>query len=301
MRGLKLATGLALYTWASLGQTPAPGLVRFEVASVKPSPPIPMAAVQAGKAHVGMRVDPSMVDIGYLSLQDLIRYAYRMQPHQPLIGPEWMATLHFDIAAKPPENALKKVPEMVQALLADRFALETHHESREMAVYTLVVADQGLRLKKALAEEDPPEPAPTGGDANQTPTNGRRRGIQFVHAPDGSLHIHCEKMNLYNLASILTQFVDRPVVDGSNVEGDYQIDFAVSREEMANMSRRNGAMVMMPPGMAEMGHAGGDPNRVEVTTSLFTGLKSVGLRLRSQKAPVDVLVVDRLERTPTAN
>jgi uncharacterized protein (TIGR03435 family) len=76
---------------------------------------------------------------------------------------------------------------------------------------------------------------------------------------------------------------------------------AVSREEFSNMSGGAGAMVMMPPGMADMGRQSDVPGRGELDSSVFTSLRSLGLKLKSQKESVDVLVVDHLERTPTAN
>ena len=75
--------------------------------------------MQAGKMHVGMKVDAARVDIGYLSLADLIMTAYKVKAHQ-VVGPDWMRTDRFDILAKMPEGATKEqVPEMLQGLLAD--------------------------------------------------------------------------------------------------------------------------------------------------------------------------------------
>src|SRR5690348_11121127 len=96
-------------------QTPPPALT-FEVASIKPAPPIDRAKIMSGKLHLGMSVDAARVDIGNLSLADLIRTAYRLKAFQ-VSGPDWMTTQRFDILAKMPEGATKEqVPEMLQAL-----------------------------------------------------------------------------------------------------------------------------------------------------------------------------------------
>src|ERR1035441_5524115 len=94
----RIAAGLALAACAALGQTPA-AAPAFEVASVKPAAPLDANLVMSGKMHVGMRTDGARVDIGFLSLADLIRIAYRVKPYQ-ISGPDWMASQRFDIQAK---------------------------------------------------------------------------------------------------------------------------------------------------------------------------------------------------------
>ena len=135
-------------------QTPPPAPT-FEVASIKPAPPIDRAKIMAGKLHLGMTVDAARVDIGNLSLADLIRTAYRVKAFQ-VSGPDWMATQRFDILAKMPEGATKEqVPDMLQALLAERFKLAIHRETRSMPVYALVAGRNGPRLQPADGAEEP--------------------------------------------------------------------------------------------------------------------------------------------------
>jgi uncharacterized protein (TIGR03435 family) len=111
-------------------QTPAAPL-SFEVAVIKPAETITAATIASGKLHVGMNVEGSRVDIGYMSLADLIPLAFNLKPYQ-ISGPDWMGAQRFDILAKMPEGATKEqVPEMLQALLAERFQLKVHRENRE--------------------------------------------------------------------------------------------------------------------------------------------------------------------------
>src|SRR6266851_98025 len=132
MRG-KILIGM-IAACAAFGQTLA-----FEVATIKPSPPMNPSQAMAGKLHVGMKVDAARVDIGFFSLADMIGAAFRVKPYQ-VSGPSWMGVQRFDILANMPEGAKKdQVPEMLQALLAERFKLQFHKDTKEHAVYALVV------------------------------------------------------------------------------------------------------------------------------------------------------------------
>ena len=118
----------------------------FEVATVKPSPPMDMlkvaAALQAGgKMPIGANVDNARAEYTYLDLRSLITYAYGMKPYQ-IAGPDWMATTRFDIVAKMPEGSKKEdAPKMLQTLLEERFKLTTHRASAEHPVLALVAGE----------------------------------------------------------------------------------------------------------------------------------------------------------------
>src|SRR5579862_4295660 len=124
-----------LLTTSAFAQAPAG--VAFEVATVKPAAPIALTpqALTSGKLRIGVTVVGSRVDIGYVSLADLIRMAYDVKPYQ-ISGPDWMAAARFDITAKLPDAAPKdQVNECLRAPLADRFKLTIHHESKERPIY----------------------------------------------------------------------------------------------------------------------------------------------------------------------
>jgi uncharacterized protein (TIGR03435 family) len=104
---LRMNLGLLLATSTALAQ------FAFEVATIKPSAPLDMAAMRAGTAHVGTRIDSARVDIGTASLFRLICTAYRLKPYQ-VTGPEWMKTTTYDIQAKIPDGGTTdRVPEML--------------------------------------------------------------------------------------------------------------------------------------------------------------------------------------------
>src|SRR5689334_20347923 len=116
--------------------------LEFEVASIKPvSDQTPVDGVQ-----VGLHVDGSQVRYNFLSLKEYIAQAYQVKLYQ-VSGPDWLAGQRFEIAAKLPDGSkISQVPEMLQNLLADRFALKLHRDSKEFPVYALEVAKSGLKM-----------------------------------------------------------------------------------------------------------------------------------------------------------
>jgi uncharacterized protein (TIGR03435 family) len=318
----RISAGLALAAGAALGQTTAPG-PEFEVASVKPAAPLDRGQILSGQAHVGMRIDAARVDIGFMSLADLIRVAYRVKPYQ-VSGPDWMASERFDVLAKLPEGASREqVPEMLQALLADRFKLTVHRESKEHAVYALVVGKNGPKLKESAPDADAPAGgAPTAGyDANpQVRISGRGEntqvsisGGQFGTAhmsmgPDGTMHLEAPKMTMAAFADTLSRFFDRPVVDLTELKGTYQMALDLSMEDLRNAARNFGVMAPgMGAGRAGLGggrggagapaDAASDPGGL----SIFAAVQELGLKLEPRKTPVDLIVIDHLEKAPTEN
>jgi len=171
----------------------------FEVASIKPSAPLNPRQVMMGQKPVGMKVDAVRADIANLSLADLVRIAYRVKPYQ-ITGPDWMKRDRFDIVGKLHEGGSQdQVPEMLQALLAQRFKLALHRETKEHAVYALVVGKNGPKLVEAPADVGPTSEsaAPTApdrgsstmqlsADASSLLISGERTGqIRISQAPAG--------------------------------------------------------------------------------------------------------------------
>ena len=98
----------------------------FEVASIKPAGPLDPAKIMAGKMHIGVNIDGARVDIGNMSLTDLLCFAYTVKPYQ-VTGPDWLGAQRFDLLAKLPDGASKdQIPAMLQALLTERFLSLIH-------------------------------------------------------------------------------------------------------------------------------------------------------------------------------
>jgi uncharacterized protein (TIGR03435 family) len=302
----KISAGLVLAAGAAMGQT-----ATFEVASVKPAAPLDRSQILSGQMHVGMKIDLARVDIGSMSLADLIRVAYRVKPYQ-ISGPDWMASERFDVLAKLPEGASSgQVPEMLQALLAERFKLTVHRESKEHAVYALVVGKSGPKLKESAPDAD--APAETNDANPQVRVSGRGENTQVsisggqigtAHmsmGPGGTMHLEAPKMNMAAFADTLSRFFDRPVVDLTELKGTYQVALDLSMEDLRNAARSFGVMA---PGVG--GGRGGARSPADAASdpaglSIFAAVQQLGLKLDPRKTPLDLIVIDHLEKTPTEN
>jgi len=138
---------LLCLTGAAMGQTDA--RPAFEVASIKPSAP------DARGMYIRL-VPGGGLNVTNMTLKELITIAYRIQPFQISGGPPWLDGIHYDILAKPDGQAKQdEVPLMLQALLADRFQLILHRETRELPVYALVLARKDGKLGPGLVEAQP--------------------------------------------------------------------------------------------------------------------------------------------------
>jgi uncharacterized protein (TIGR03435 family) len=307
---------MALSAVATLGQTPA-----FDVASIKPAGNL-QSQVLSGKLHIGMSIDAARVDIGMMSLADLIPIAFGVKPYQ-VTGPDWMKENRFDILAKMPEGATKdQVPQMLQALLVDRFKLVVHRESKDHPIYALVIGKNGSKLKESTpGAETPPPPDPKGtvllnapegqvrigGDAKGVVVSGGAVGnMRMSPGPNGTMHMESSNIKLPAFADLLTRFVDRPVIDMTELKGTYQIGLDLSMAELRNVAQAAGIGVTAQgqgPGAAGRGGPGGpapdasDPGG----NTIFESVQQLGLRLDPRKAPVDTIVVDHVEKTPTEN
>ena len=139
-------TGLAVATaCAACGQSAATQL-SFEVASIKPN--------DSGMTR--MRGDAGRLDYSSVSLKLIIQRAYGVQLYQ-VSGPDWMASTRFDVVAKLPAGAKQfNVPEMLQSLLAERFKVAIHRETRELPIYALVVGKNGPKMKESVVVANTP-------------------------------------------------------------------------------------------------------------------------------------------------
>ena len=285
MRRWSCAMALVSLVSPLVAQEPA-----FEVASIRPSPDTPPAAGVAG-----VHITKQQVRFAYLSLRDYISIAYTVPVHL-VSGPEWINTTRFDIAAKLPDGlAETQFPQLIQTLLRDRFKLQAHREKRESPVYALEVAKGGHKLV-AVAEDDTLKDAPftvtsSGGPEGVSADLGQ--GASFSFTPE---RFEVRKVTMQALVDTLGRFLDRPILDLTKLEGRYNITFPVTREEFMPMLVRSAvnAGVTLPPQALQLLDS-------PAIGSVIDGLKSVGLLLEARKAPLDMLVVDSIEKTPTEN
>jgi uncharacterized protein (TIGR03435 family) len=271
-----------------LAQT-APVRPEFEVASIKPSATVPLAE----KVHVGVQIDGAQVHCTYLSLKDYIRIAYQVKEYQ-ITGPEWLASQRFDIHAKLPEGGRGQFRDMLQNLLTDRFAVKMHRDSKEFPVFGVVVGKGGLKMK-----ESPLDPETQAGFSVAAEGSARGTTVNFGRGAYFSLadnKFEARKLTMAQLADSLGRFVERPVVDMTELKGTYDLTLEFTPEEYRVLLIRTAlsAGVNLPLEVMRLLEGASDE-------SLFKGLQAMGLKLESRKAPLEVLVIDSASKTPTEN
>ena len=195
---LLAAAGVA----AAQGTDPTGGRASFEVASIKFHPdPI---TVSTDPSTRGSRVTATAV-----TLLDLITSAYGVRYEQIAGGPGWMKTSHYDIVAKAEGEApltKEESRQMMQALLAERFQLKIHRETREVPVYALVVGKNGPKLKE---------------------TSAGAPGDNFVLSSRAGMHMEATRGTMEQLARQLSATAGRPVINKTGLTGyyAYQLDW----------------------------------------------------------------------------
>lgn len=294
--------------------TPESEAISFEVASVKPSTgpaQDPMFCI-AGPCAFGERLSAagSRVNVRFMSLYSLILTAYGIRPTQ-LSGPDWMKSQRFDIEAKMPEGASRKqIPEMLKALLSERFALAIHRDSRDEAVLALVVGKDGLKLPKAGAEARASFPETPGDQPVYTPQGDARAlkdgGILITaseygpirggRGSSGVMQWEYSNLTMPALAALLAPHLDLPVVDMTNLKDSYQLVFQNQRRQDGGASAaQKGAPQEKSP---DVGNARQDDTFGE---GLIRAIEKAGLKLEARRAPIEMIVVDHLEKTPAGN
>jgi uncharacterized protein (TIGR03435 family) len=271
----------------------APVRLEFEVASVKPAASIGGPST----VNIGIHIDGARFSCSSYSLKDYIRFAYGVKAHQ-ILGPEWLGQERFEITATIPGGGSRdQVSKMMQALLEDRFQLKLHHDQRELPIYALVVAKGGPRMKESAS--DPP-PAVAANPSVNVNASGGPSGVG-VDLGGGSYFrfsddkFQAGKLTMTRLADSLSMFTDRPVVDMTNLKGFYDFTLEFSAEDYRAMLIRSAINngVNLPPEALRALESSGD--------SLFSAVQLLGLKLEARKAPLDVLVIDSGEKTPTEN
>src|SRR5579872_3889857 len=282
----KTAFGTAFLIFAAIGAaqndpastTPSP---KFDVASIKPAAPDAR----------GMFVRPmpgGHVKVTNMTLQMLIEIAYRLQPFQITGASGWMESVHYDIDAKPDSPTQQSDWRvMLQGLLADRFQLVFHRETKELPIYALVLAHKDGKLGPGMTESkegsctvfDPSKPPPPRNDGPQA------CGSQFM-SPRSVTAI---AVPVANITPMLSRMLGRQVVDktGLTAKYDMKMEFTPDESQLA---------MMAPPGAPPP-----PPPDSSSAPSIFTALQEqLGLKLETQKGPVEVIVVDRAEK-PSQN
>jgi uncharacterized protein (TIGR03435 family) len=246
------------HMWAQGGNTPPaataqpPADQQFEVATIKPS------SERSGSGS------PSGIGTGHgrlngqnVTLKRCIIGAYGVGPNQVVGGPEWVSSDSFDIQAKAdqPIDDDGVLDVMLQNLLADRFKLKLHRETRSLPAFVLEIDKNGPKLEQA-----------PGGDSYTNTGTGK----------NGSVVINARNTDMDLLVQVLARKLDLPVVNATGLKGAFNFK------------------LQWTPDNAKAGQSDAD-------ISIFDALpQQIGLRLRKEKAPVEVLVIDHVEK-PSEN
>jgi uncharacterized protein (TIGR03435 family) len=281
MRG----ASVLVLTGAMFAAGQAPAKLEFEVATVKPAVlPTGPAPPRGGPGSS----DPGYVHYTYMSVKNLLMTAYDMKITQ-ITGPAWIDSERYDITASVPPGATKEqVNLMLQNLLADRFKLVVHRETKEMPLYELLIAKGGSKLKPYVVDPNPPKQPEPGRllvfDKDGNPV--LRPGTLMLSTGAGRRRIAGSKQSISKLTTTLAVEVQRPVIDKTGLEGEY--DYALEfLPEGPNA---------YPPGQAPPPPSDADPPTILVAVQ-----EQLGLKLDPKKGPVEMLVVDRGEKTPAEN
>jgi uncharacterized protein (TIGR03435 family) len=238
---------------------------KFEVASIKPSAPDSESFMLA---HPGGRLE-----ISRATLKTLTAFAWRLPSFQVSGGPAWVRSEYFSIQAKaladPGEDRLLL---MTQALLAERFSLKLHFETKEQPVYFLAVAKGGKSLPTGLQ-------VATEGSCvrvqNTVPPGPRACGSVGL----GMNHLEAHEISMARLAEVLSRVLDRKVIDRTSRPEKFNVSLRWTPDEHQALPSNDA--IALPPD----------------TPSIFTALREqLGMKLESGEAPIELLVIDHAER-----
>lgn len=274
------AFAASLFSGRAQAQATAPVAgTAFDIASVKPANP------EARGTRI-MMTPGGGVNISNAPLRELISFAYDVRNFQITGGPGWLGSERFDILAKmessgdepapggprPSEAQMTKTAEQarqrMQALLAERFQLVVHRESKEMSAYALTVGKSGPKLKEATGEVP------------------GQRGVRMQR---GQMNVQSGSLDL--VTRVLSNELRRPVVDQTGLKGVYDFELKWVPETPAPGPSDSGGP---GPGAAPAASDSAGP-------SLFTAVQEqLGLKLEARKVPVEMVIVDRADK-PSAN
>lgn len=260
---------IAMLDLVGIGKAQEPDL-KFEVASIKPNKTI------AGGTYI--RSFPGRLVITNMSVREMITWAYHIKDYQLSETPAWSASDHYDLEAKAslPGVGEQEERRMLRSLLEERLALRVHRETRTMAAYALKIGKTGSRLQESkpgsCLEIDPDKP-PANLPATTTVCGSDWLGRNMIAMT---------RVGAGNLAQDLSYVLNRSVIDRTGLTGFYDVNLKFAADEAT-----------VDIGGSHSGQSTSDTG----SPSIFTAIEEqLGLKLESTKGPVDVTVVDHIER-----
>lgn len=292
MRRVARITAGSLFACLCFAQALPPP--EFEVASIRPSNGTP-----EGQVQVGLHIDGAQVRLQFLTIRDYVAMAYRMNVSR-ISGPDALLNQRFDISATIPKGVeTSQIPEMLQALLAARFQLKLHREKKEFPIYALLIGKPPLKVKESQPEPDAEKNEVKGtvniaGGGSVAGVNvNLGHGSSWSFVPN---RFEAKKLTMEQFAANLERFADRPIVDMTGLQGQYDLSFNINPEDYRPMLIRSAiaaGAVLRPQALRLLDDSS--------PAALGDAVAQTGLKLDARKAPLEVLVVDDVLKTPTAN
>lgn len=271
-------------------QPPAP--TSFDAASIKPTS-------QQGTDIQGLG-DVRILPGGRLRAEKaLLRYfiqsAYGVKPFQISGGPAWIDSAHYDIDAKADGNPNpSQMRMMMQGLLEERFKLKVHHQTRQLPVYELVVAKGGARLPEPK-EGSCAVPDPNGSSSPPAPGQLIACGRVLMMMSPASAQMRGGGVSMSELVRVLSNVLGQTVVDKTEFRQTFDVHLQFTPDETL------GGLPTPPPAPAPSGDSIRSAPFPDSHGNLFAAIQEqLGLKLEAAKGPVDVLVIDSVER-PSGN
>jgi uncharacterized protein (TIGR03435 family) len=237
------------------------------------------------RSMVMMRNLPDGFSAANANVRQLIANAYDVKDDQVSGGPDWVGSTGYDIEAKvtdpdgPHQLTKAQRTQALQALLADRFKIAVHAETKDAPIYALTIAKGGPKLKESKPSDALPAGIPPGA-AVRGPDGAVPRGSMMRMSGPGNLT--APAMTTTQLATMLSQQLHMTVVDRTGLTGSYDFSLQWTPDNLPP-----------PPPGAEASAPGGP--------SIFTAVQEqLGLKLDSTRGPVKTLVIDHIER-PSEN
>lgn len=267
--------------------------MEFEVASIKPSPPPEGRGIRVSCTGGPGSKDPTLFTCENMSLNNLVCNAYEIAYYQ-LSAPDWGMQTRFHVNARVPAGATKEQFRlMLQKLLADRFKLVVHHETKDFQKYELVVAKGGPKLKPAAPPPAPKDDAaPSSAPAERTGPHLDKDGYPAVGSDRPGMAIMNGRARMYQpgvtmdrMAGMLAGQTGSPVTNATGLDGKYDI----------SLYWQGGG------GMRASASADGAAESEPGPTIFEAIQQQLGLKLESRKGPIDILVIDHAEKTPIEN
>src|SRR5271157_237246 len=251
-RGIRIAALAALFCWAA-GAQPAADSPVFEVASVKPAPPPePGAGFTVSMRGGPGSGDPTRIDYRNVSLFNLVTGAYGVE-HWLISAPDGMGMEKYNIDAKVPPGATRaQFRMMLQNLLAQRFKLQVHRESKEVLQYSLTVSRNGPKLKPhgeapQAADADQPPPGVQGPPKTDSGGYPILRGGMGMAMMNGKARLQWDGANVSWLVGLLSGQLHAPVKDDTGLQGKYDIALSWLTSAPARSRTRTPAPTCSPP------------------------------------------------------